>query len=68
MNSFQLRNLPERTGYHHCTRCLADVDREEYFANDHQCARCAADDSFPNASDVHHEQYVPADRLAKESA
>lgn len=41
------RGLPERTGRHVCTRCLAEVASEEYFANDHLCAKCAEDGDYP---------------------
>lgn len=41
------RRLPERTGRHLCTRCLAEVAADDYFANDHLCAECAADGDYP---------------------
>lgn len=41
------RELPERTGKHYCTRCLAPVAAEEYFRNDHICDKCAATDEYP---------------------
>ena len=41
------RALPERTGKHYCTRCLAPVPAEEYFRNDHICDACAAKDEYP---------------------
>ena len=33
--------LPELTGRHICANCLTEIGREEYFANDFLCARCA---------------------------
>ena len=39
------RKLKERTGKHYCIRCLAEVPSEEYFANDHICAKCAAEEN-----------------------
>ena len=44
------RNLPERTGRHVCTQCLAVVRAEELFPNDHICDRCAVVDEYPLAS------------------
>jgi hypothetical protein len=41
------RKLSERTGRHLCTRCLAEVLAEEYFANDHLCGKCAEDGDYP---------------------
>ena len=38
------KNLSERTGKHRCIRCLAEVGDEEYFANDHVCNTCAAEE------------------------
>ncbi|MGA7615852.1 MAG: hypothetical protein WBX15_11810 [Thermoanaerobaculia bacterium] len=35
------RQLPERTGRHHCISCLQEVPGEEYFANDFLCNGCA---------------------------
>lgn len=42
--------LPERTGRHLCIRCLAQIDGEEYFRNDHVCDACAEQDEYPLAS------------------
>lgn len=39
------RRLNERTGIHHCINCLAETPDEEYFANDHICAKCAEKES-----------------------
>ena len=44
------RALPERTGRHLCTRCLAVIAPEEFFRNDHICDACAQDDEYPLAS------------------
>jgi hypothetical protein len=44
------RELPERTGKHVCTKCLAVVPADEYFGNDHVCDACAAADDYPLAS------------------
>jgi hypothetical protein len=41
------RAMPERTGKHLCTRCLAAIPAEEYFRNDHICDACAAGDEYP---------------------
>jgi hypothetical protein len=41
------RQLGERTGRHRCIRCLAEVDAEEYFRNDHICDPCASEDEYP---------------------
>jgi hypothetical protein len=35
------RQLAELTGRHKCIGCLAEVEREEYFANDFMCVPCA---------------------------
>ena len=39
------RKLNERSGKHLCTRCLAEVPAEKYFANDHICDKCAAEEA-----------------------
>ena len=44
------RNLPERTGRHVCTQCLAVVRAEELLRNDSLCDRCAAADQYPVSS------------------
>jgi hypothetical protein len=44
------RALPERTGKHVCTRCLAAVPAKEYFRNDHICDACAAGEEYPPVS------------------
>jgi hypothetical protein len=44
------RNLPERTGRHVCTQCLAIIGAEEFLRNDHLCDRCAAADQYSAAS------------------
>jgi hypothetical protein len=31
----------ERTGVRRCTACLAEMDADKYFANDHVCDSCA---------------------------
>lgn len=50
------RDLPERTGRHLCTRCLAEVRAREYFEYDHYCEACAADAAnYPLASTPHGE-------------
>ncbi len=41
------RRLPERTGRHVCTRCLAEVATDEFLANDHLCSKCAEDGDYP---------------------
>jgi hypothetical protein len=41
------RNLTERTGRHHCIRCLADTPADAYERNDHLCDACAADGDYP---------------------
>lgn len=41
------RQLGERTGRHHCVRCLASIAAEEYLRNDHICDACAEDDEYP---------------------
>ena len=42
------RTLRERTGRHFCIQCLAVTAPEEFFANDHLCDACAAEDqAFP---------------------
>ena len=46
------RKLNERSGKHLCTRCLAEVPAEEYFANDHVCDKCAE----VIAADLDHEK------------
>jgi len=38
------RKLNERSGKHLCTRCLAETEAEEYFANDHVCDKCASEE------------------------
>lgn len=43
MNDSIERGLPERTGRHLCTRCLAETPPAEYFEYDHLCRACAAD-------------------------
>jgi hypothetical protein len=48
------RNLPERTGRHVCTHCLAVIGGEELFRNDHLCDRCAALDEGSAASGADH--------------
>ena len=46
-----LRGRAELTGRHRCIGCLAEVPREEYFANDFMCRECAAkSESYPLAS------------------
>ena len=37
------RQLDERSGLHHCVRCLAEVPSDQYFANDFFCDRCAGE-------------------------
>jgi hypothetical protein len=44
------RTMNERTGKHVCVRCLAEVEGEEYFRNDHLCDKCAAEGDYPLAS------------------
>ena len=44
------RAVPERTGKHVCTRCLAAIGAEEYFRNDHICDACAAGEEYPAPS------------------
>lgn len=44
------RALPERTGKHVCTRCLAVIPADEYFRNDHICDACAAGEEYPPVS------------------
>ncbi|MEA2415347.1 MAG: hypothetical protein QOI58_2004 [Thermoanaerobaculia bacterium] len=44
------RKMNERTGRHLCVRCLAEVESEEFFRNDHLCDKCAADGDYPLAS------------------
>ena len=44
------RAMPERTGKHFCTKCLATIPADEYFRNDHICDTCAASDEYPLAS------------------
>lgn len=41
------RMLPERTGKSRCTRCLNEVDLDEFLANDHLCLACAGDEEYP---------------------
>ena len=35
------RQLKERTEKHYCVRCLKEVERDEYLANDFLCDACA---------------------------
>jgi hypothetical protein len=45
------RGLPELTGKHRCTGCLADVPAAEYFACDFMCRECAGKSGlYPLAS------------------
>ena len=41
------RNLIERTGKHHCIRCLAEVPLDVFLRNDHICDVCAESDEYP---------------------
>jgi hypothetical protein len=50
LDDFPKRNVNERTGRHVCVRCLAEVESEEYFRNDHLCDKCAAEGDYPLAS------------------
>ena len=36
------RQLKEKTEKHYCVKCLREVEREEYLANDFLCDQCAA--------------------------
>jgi hypothetical protein len=44
------KHLQERTGRHLCVRCLAAIEAEEFFRNDHICDACAAQPDYPLAS------------------
>ena len=44
------RKLNERTGKHICIICLAETPAEEWFANDHICAKCAEKESDERAT------------------
>ena len=35
------KQLREKTEKHYCVRCLREVERDEYFANDFLCDQCA---------------------------
>jgi hypothetical protein len=59
------RNLPERTGRHVCTQCLAVVRAEELLRNDHLCDRCAGADQYPAASGAE-EPHPSADKVTGE--
>lgn len=52
--------LTEKTGKHKCTGCLADVAREEYFANETLCSACdARKEEYPCASGDDRGGYAP---------
>ncbi|HVT04141.1 MAG TPA: hypothetical protein VHL58_12305 [Thermoanaerobaculia bacterium] len=56
------RELPERTGRHRCTRCLAEVAISTYLANDHLCDDCTAiATQYPLASTPHGEPPAGSD-------
>ena len=36
------KQLKEKSEKHYCVRCLREVEKDEYFANDFLCDDCAA--------------------------